>query len=475
MRYAPVTLAFKTRPLPDGTVLAVSSSGDHSFLTSSELTALRDAPSTLPFDLQTELKSRFFIGAHDNSGGTRRLIKSRVAAKRETVNNGPSLHIFVPTLQCTHSCRYCQVSRSQVGDGYTMSLVDLDSACETIFQSASKSLTVEFQGGDPLLRFDLIRHAILRIKSINGSERRNLRFVVASTLHHLDDDMCSFFLEHNVLLSTSLDGPENLHNKNRPIPGKNAYERTVTGLELARRRLGHNSVSALMTTTRDSLAQPEAIVDEYVRLGFSDVFLRPLSLYGFARRNKSILGYSSDEFFNFYFRGLERVIYWNQQGVKLREVYASIILNKILSTFDQGYVNLQSPTGAGLSVLVYNYDGFVYPTDEARMLVESGDTSLRLGRIGQPITELLGSALQQDLIRSSLVDCTPGCMDCAYNLFCAPDPVDAHADFGSVFAPVAQTSHCQRHLRLFDEIFMRVRKADERTLTLFHQWAMPTR
>ncbi len=459
--------------MPDGSVLAVSSTGDHAFLSTSELTALQHEPTTLPLNRQTELRSRFFIGAESENGGTRRLIKSRVAAKRETVNNGPSLHIIVPTLQCAHSCRYCQVSRSQVGDGYTMSLDDLNAACDTIFQSLSKSLTVEFQGGDPLLRFDLISHAILRIKSRNDSECRNLRFVVASTLHNLDDNMCSFFEEHNVLLSTSLDGPEDLHNKNRPIPGKNAHRRTLVGVELARLRLRHDSVSALMTTTRDSLAQPEAIVDEYVRLGFSDVFLRPLSLYGFAKRNQTSLGYSLDAFASFYIRGLERVIHWNRRGVKLREVYASIILNKILSTFDAGYVNLQSPTGAGLGVLVYNYDGYVYPTDEARMLVETGDTSLRLGRIGQPMAELLGSSLQQDLIRASMVDSTPGCMDCAYKLFCAPDPVDAHADFGSVFAPVTQTNHCQRHLWLFDELFMKVRKADEKTLALFHDWAMP--
>jgi len=356
-----------------------------------------------------------------------------------------------------------------------MSVRDLDAACEAIFQSPSKSLTVEFQGGDPLIRFDLVQRAIEQISALNAPEERHIRFVVASTLHQLDNDMCAFFKEHSVYLSTSIDGPAALHNRNRPLPSRDAYERTVAGIELARRHLGHDAVSALMTTTRESLKCPEEIVDEYVQLGFRDIFLRPLSIYGFAKRNETRLGYTLTQFQEFYLRALSRVLYWNQRGIELREVYACIILNKMLSSFDGGYVDLQSPTGAGLSALVYNYDGFVYPSDEARMLAEAGDTSLRLGRIGEPLSELRNSRVQQDLIRASLVEQTPGCAECAYNLFCAPNPVDAKAQFGTLFPPVDQTEHCRRHLWLFDHFFLLLRAGDDDLLDLFHTWATPHR
>lgn len=56
-----------------------------------------------------------------------------------------------------------------------------------------------------------------------------------------------------MVLSTSIDGLVDLHNKNRPIANRDAYERTIEGLELARKELGLDSVSALMTTTRKSL------------------------------------------------------------------------------------------------------------------------------------------------------------------------------------------------------------------------------
>ena len=231
--YTPVARPFKTRTLPDGSILAVSSTGDHAFLTSTEHDALRVDPTIVSLERQAELRARFFIGTVGADSGSRRLARSRVAAKRETVRSGPSLHIIVPTLQCGHSCRYCQVSRSLNGDGHTMSLAHLDATCDTIFGSPAKTLTVEFQGGDPLLRFDLVRHAILRLKSANEIHGRSIRFVVASTLHQLTEGMCDFFKEHEVILSTSIDGPAHLHNKNRPTPTRDSYQRTVAGIALA--------------------------------------------------------------------------------------------------------------------------------------------------------------------------------------------------------------------------------------------------
>lgn len=470
--YEAVPLPFNSRQIEPDVNVAVSESGDHVFLSQQELMGLVHDAGRLPLELQAELRSKFFLG-NGSAGGKRRLLDSRIQAKRETVRGGPSLHIIVPTLQCAHSCQYCQVSRALTDVGHTISIDDLNAACDSIFQSDAQTLTVEFQGGDPLLRFDLVAHAIERIQARNATQGRTIRFVIASTLHQLTEEMCSFFATHSVFLSTSIDGPAHLHNKNRPTPGRDAHERTWSGIQLARQTMGAHTVSALMTTTKASLAYPEEIVDEYVRLGSHEIFLRPLSTYGFAKRNQSLLGYSLEQFQQFYRRALDRILHWNRQGVPLREVYASIILNKILWTFDAGFVDLQSPTGAGQSVLVYNYDGHVYPSDEARMLAETGDKTLRLGRIGEPLSQLRRSEVQLALIQASVTDNSPACQGCAYSNFCSPNPVDAQAQFGSMFVPAEDTEHCRRHLWLFDAFFSLLRDADDHLLDLFYHWARP--
>ncbi|MBK1714919.1 His-Xaa-Ser system radical SAM maturase HxsB [Rubrivivax gelatinosus] len=461
------------RQLGAARFLAVSRTGDHHLLSGAELQAVERDPASLPLPLQATLKSRFLLLAKAPSPGLQRLARSLLAAKRETVQAGPSLHILVTTLHCEHSCGYCQVSRAREGAGFTMAERDLDAACDTVFESASPTLTIEFQGGDPLLRPDLVERAVRRIHDRNRGEGRRLRFVVASTLHQLDAGLCDFLREHDVFLSTSIDGPAWLHDKNRPTPGRDSYRRTVAGIRMARERIHPDCVSALMTTTPHSLPHPEAIVDEYVQLGLQDVFLRPLSAYGFAKRNQARLGYSLDCFDAFYQRGLDRVIEWNRRGVPIREVYAGILLNKMLSPFDSGFVDLQSPCGAGSSVLVYNHDGHVYPSDEARMLAATGDPSLRLGRIGEPLSTLLSSRVQRGLHAASLTAAHPDCQRCAYQLYCAPNPVEACAAHGRPDVPPSTTEHCQRHQRLFDSMFRRLDEADPALLDLFHRWAHP--
>jgi His-Xaa-Ser system radical SAM maturase HxsB len=462
--------SFRYRQLNQSHLVAVSDSGDHMFLTHAELEDVQHAPAKLAMSRQAELKAKYFL-RDPHSSGIIRLLESRQKTKHETVLAGPSLHIIVPTLRCAHSCRYCQVSRALESDGFTISRADLDHACDAIFESPSPTLTVEFQGGDPLLRFDLVRHAIERIAKHNYVEKRNVRFVVASTLHQLDGEMCTFFKEHEAYLSTSIDGPEDLHNRNRPTPTRDSYSRTRAGITLAREQVSPDSVSALMTTTRDSLNYPEQIVDSYVELGLHEIFIRPLSPYGFARRNRQVLGYSPTEFQQFYEKAFERVLYWNHRGVPIREVRAAIALNKMLSPFDAGYVDLQNPTGAGLAVLLYNYDGFVYPGDEARMLAGSGDQSLRLGRIGESLMDLLGSDVERELIASSMNN--PTCQVCAYRSYCGPDPVAAYNQLGSCAAPAQLTEHCQHQLALFDFLFRRLLNADPWFEDLAHRWAQP--
>jgi hypothetical protein len=98
-------------------------------------------------------------------------------------------------------------------------------------------------------------------------------------------------------------------------------------------------------------------------------------------RTGESLRYETREFLAFYKSALERIIEINRAGIDFVEVYAQILLTKILTPFATGYVDLQSPTGAGLGAVAYNYDGEVYASDEARMLGEMGDKSFRLGNV----------------------------------------------------------------------------------------------
>ncbi len=53
----------------------------------------------------------------------------------------------------------------------------------------------------------------------------------------------------------------------------------------------------------------------------------------------------------------------------------------MLTPFTTGFVDLQSPAGIINSVVVYNYDGYVYASDESRRLAEYHDYTFRLGHV----------------------------------------------------------------------------------------------
>jgi uncharacterized protein len=229
-----------------------------------------------------DLKSRHFVLDGDSSVALD-LLAVKYRTKQSLLANFTSLFMFVVTLRCDHSCPYCQVSRQSADrHAYDMTSDAAEKAIDFMFRSPSRTIKVEFQGGEPLLNFALIRQIVERVELRNESEGRDVQFVIATNLAPLTDDMLVYCKEHDVFLSTSLDGPRQLHNINRPRPGGDSYELAVQGIRRVREALGPDRISALMTTTAASLDSPAEIVDEYVRQGFSSIFLRPLSPYGFA-------------------------------------------------------------------------------------------------------------------------------------------------------------------------------------------------
>lgn len=399
---------------------------------------------------------------------------SQIRSRKSYIFGGPALHIFVVSLRCHHTCSYCQVSRQETtATAFDMAALHAEQAVERLFEWPSRELTIEFQGGEPLLNFDQVVAITRLIVERNRSARRNLRFVLASTLHDLTEAQLDFLAEHRFKLSTSLDGPEWLHNANRPRPGRDSYRRTLAGIELGRRWLGDDGVSALTTLTKRSLEVPEAIIDEYRKLGFHSISLRPLSPYGFANRTVHRTGYLSDDYLTFYRRAFEHLIEVNRSGYSIEESYASLLLSQLFTSFGHGYVDLRSPSGAGLGAVIYDHDGRVYPSDEARMLAAMGDDRFLLGDVSQPVSTWLSSPVMVDLLNAGVAEALPTCSDCAYVPLCGADPIEHYARQGDPVGHRPTSDFCKRNMGLFDFLLERYEIADNATKRLMRSWATP--
>ncbi len=417
-----------------------------------------------------ELKARHFLTDGDSSVALD-LLALKVRTKFDRLANFTGLHLFVVTLRCEHSCPYCQVSRQNDDKReFDMTVETANRAIDLVFRSPSPHIKIEFQGGEPLLNFDLIRHIVLRAEDRNLTEKRNLDFVIATNLAVVTDEILAFCREHKIHISTSLDGPEDLHNRNRPRPGGNSHQKAVEGIDRVRAALGCDEVSAVMTTTRASLSRARNIVDEYIARDFHGIFLRPLSPYGFAVKTKWFAAYDVDAWLDFYFEGLDYIIELNRHGLNFTEFYASMILTKMLTPFQPGYVDLMSPAGIGIGALLYNYDGSVFASDESRMLAEMGDQTFKLGHVGDSYEALIGADALLDPLEVSFAASAPQCASCAFESYCGAEPVYHHATQGDAVGHKAFSGFCRRNMAIFRGLISRM-EADPEIRRIFLRWA----
>lgn len=172
-----------------------------------------------------------------------------------------------------------------------------------------------------------------------------------------------------------------------------------------------------------------------------------------------------------YKTALEYIITLNLSGVYFVEEYTLLLLQKILTPFSTGFVDLQSPSGLGVSSVLYNHDGNVYPSDEARMLAESGDQKFLLGNIHKnDYRELFNGDGLKDLTRWSILETLPICSSCAFCPYCGVDPVRNYAATGDPAAGYFLNDFCKMNFQILKHLFSLIWQNDPKILDVFWSW-----
>lgn len=378
-----------------------------------------------------------------------------------------SLHIFVVTTACNAGCVYCQARDAKRAGHLFMGEETAERAVDVALQSPSRCLTFEFQGGEPLLNFETIKHIVLYTEAHKGVHE--IDYSIVSNLTLLNDTMLEFFAEYSVNISTSIDGPRFLHDANRPYRvGGGTFEDAVASIGRIRDR-GLN-VGAIQTTTRASLEHAREIVRAYVDLGFDSVFVRPLTPLGTAHAHWSEIGYSAEEFVSFYREVLNEVISYNEVRF-FREQHASILMGRIVGSF-VNYMELRSPCGAGVGQLAYYPNGKVFTCDEGRMVYEMGDSAFCLGDVFEnDYAQMVGCGVCRATCASSILETIPSCCDCVYQPYCGTCPVISYASSHDVFEKEPRGYRCKLYSGMLDCLFDILLGDDGRAAAVLKSWS----
>src|ERR1035441_3798018 len=209
-------LPFRFIPLDAKRYVLTNFVGEYCVVERDSLQALVDKTLRPGSPAYSALKSRhFFFEAGETSA--LHLLATKYRTKQAPLAEFTSLHMIVPTLRCNTSCIYCQASHKGTATASCdMTETTADRAIDFMFRSPSSCLKLEFQGGEPLLNFDMVRYIVESTRRREKQSGRNVSMVICSNLALISEPILQFCAKNNMYFSTSLDGPRDLHNHNRP-------------------------------------------------------------------------------------------------------------------------------------------------------------------------------------------------------------------------------------------------------------------
>ena len=384
-------------------------------------------------------------------------------AAHQNARNKITYVMVVPTLRCNLACTYCQVSRAaETASGFDWTDARLADVLRFLGGLEALELKVEFQGGEPLLRTDLLS----KVRDFCRQRFQKSQFVVCTNLQLLGPEQLAFFDSQDTFASTSIDGSLADHDRNR-TQNPDRARAFFSNLQTFTDRFGASRLSALPTIDIHDPPDFDALIATYLRYGLRSIYLRPVNYLGFARRTP-LRGDELTNWNELHAAFIDRLIERNYStGDVVEEFYFSHCLKRVLRPGYDGHVNLRNPSLFASDYLVIDYDGQLYPTDEARMLSRMGQIDLAIGNVQSGIDQARVSALNG----AALNNFDPDCIHCAYQPFCGSDPIDAVSRYGRIDVPQADTWFCGRQLAIFDRIVRLIYSRDERDLFSLCHWA----
>ena len=326
---------FNFKKLKNNLVLVTNDFGRYAFLTSDDFKLLILNKIDKNSSLYKELHDRLFIIESNDINSEE--ITMVLREMKNYLFQSTSLHIFVLTNRCNLKCIYCQAQDHKALERGIMSRETAQRAIDIALQSPNSNLSFEFQGGEPLINFPIIKFMVEYTEA--NKKDKHISYNLVSNFSLMTDEIADFLVSKNISVCTSLDGPEWLHCKNRRVIGEgNSYNLMFDGLDKLRKR--GLKPGAIQTTTRHSLGAAKEIVREYVKQGMNSIFLRPLTPLGFAKTDWEQIGYTAEEFLEFYKAAFEEILQVNKEGIWFAEQHAAIFLRKILMGVSENYMEM---------------------------------------------------------------------------------------------------------------------------------------
>lgn len=380
----------------------------------------------------------------------------------------PGLFIMVPTNRCNMACRYCHAEAGTAGDH------SLDMTEETAYKAVDffltvpsvherKHLTIEFQGGECLLRWDLVRktmnYASARCKELGYS----CAFNMVTNLVGMTDEIASELHERkNVRVCSSLDGPQAVNDQQRVFHNSaGTYDRHRVWVDRLQNEYDC-SVGCLPTLTKNNLGYETELVDEYRRMGQKSIYLRYVSEVGRAHSTSPELGLSAAEYLAIWNKCLDYILSLHAQGEALQERKTAELLGNMLNP-RFSYMCMRRPCGLGLHQVVVDQQGNICGCDQTR-----SNPMYHLGNVHTDTYESCFTSETARSMRSLVPEAHPRCQACAFSPYCGYCVARGSRQHNSPLQKTPEDFECQVYSGMLFQMFRRL--SDDAYAAVLNRW-----
>ena len=263
-----------------------------------------------------------------------------------------TLHI---TNMCNMNCSYC-FARACCDENKVMDLGTAYKIAKLIQRTPGKKICIDFHGGEPLTQKKLICDMVEIFE--NTIPEKDIEYYIQTNATLLDDEIVQFMKEKKFIVGISLDGPEEINDRNRVFNNdKGSFSEIMKGVGCLKKWDVPFSVLTVVTDPEDLVK----IYEFYCQVGIDSMQFMPVMAQGRAKDKGMCISdwqkYIEQE--NIVFN---RILDSCKEG-KYKILSPALGIIKKIVYDDMNYICYRNPCGAGLDILSIDADGYIYPCD----------------------------------------------------------------------------------------------------------------
>lgn len=360
--------------------------------------------------------------------------------------------VFKLTESCNLSCKYCY-QEGKLGSGRFMTTATLTKALNEVAAATEGTMHLLWFGGEPTL-YGKDRFAKALELASEVFKGRQLYHGIQTNGSLIDKDWAQLLAQYNFAVTVSLDGPEALHNEQRP--GKknaagnsiNSYEAVVAGIQNLRDCGLQPRISAVLTPA----AHPRAkeLVSWYAEHGVQELDFVPSTRWNAATQSFEV-EIDGSQFKTFIMEVFDQ---WLEIGNPNFKVRLLSELARKVAGLQPHYCKLE---GCCSHFVGFGWNGDVYPCDEF-----SGLSDFRLGNIHENSLQDLMTSPKAISIFRKWAQIPEQCSSCKWLRLCRGGCAWERQLSGSLDNP---TVMCEALKALFERMIAEIPGSEKRWLS----------